>query len=134
MIYSGALRRLVAFVVDTVVLIGIYGLLGLILGLNFFILPILALPMLGFWFYGGLFLVAWLYFASFESSSRSATIGMQLLGIKVVDLTGKPISFLRATARYFIRAFLRIGVILIFFTKKKQALHDKIARAVVIRS
>ena len=54
-------------------------------------------------------------------------------GALIVDLTGKPISFLRATARYFIRAFLRIGVILIFFTKKKQALHDKIAKAVVIK-
>ena len=133
MIYSGFLRRLIAFAIDALVLIGIYFALGLVLGLSFFFQPISTLPILGLWFYGGLFLTAWLYFAGLESSPRSATIGMQVMGIKVVDYTGKPISFLRATLRFFIRALLRIGVLLIFFTKKNQAFHDKVARAVVVR-
>ncbi len=131
--YAGFLQRLVAYAIDSVVLIGIYCIIGLLLGMSLIFPSLMALPMVGFWFYGGLFFTAWLYFAIFESSTRSATLGKQLLGLKVVDLEGQRIGFWRATARYFSRLILRIGALLIFFTKKKQALHDKIARVVVIQ-
>src|SRR5688500_16329239 len=43
--------------------------------------------------------VLWLYFAGMETSSKQATLGKIAFGIRVVDLDGKRISFLRATAR-----------------------------------
>ena len=134
MIYSSLFRRLAAFTIDAVVFIGFIfciGLLSSIAGSS------LVLPMLGFWLFGGLFVSAWLYFALFESSHFQATIGKKLLGLKVVDLQGNRITFWRASARYFSkllsRLTLMIGFLMIAFTKKKQALHDKVARTLIIR-
>jgi uncharacterized RDD family membrane protein YckC len=79
----------------------------------------------------------WLYFAIFESSAEQGTIGKRIIGIKVTDLNGKPISFWRATGRYFgkiISSFiLLIGFIMAAFTEKKQALHDMLAGCLVVK-
>lgn len=136
MIYSGLFRRLFAFAFDCLTLLCIYMLAGIILSLNIFISPISSLPIIGFWFYGGMFLIAWFYFAGMESSRFQATVGKKILGMKVTDLNGQRISFWRATARYFgrmlSRILLMIGFITILFTKKKQAIHDMITKTVVI--
>lgn len=136
MTYSGTFRRLFAFLIDSIVMIGCYLVLGIILRSAIFLTPLFALPMLGFWFFGGLFFFAWFYFAGFESSKWQATIGKKLLELKVVDLEGNRVSFARATGRYFgkllSRITLMIGFLMIIWTKKKQALHDKLASTLVI--
>ena len=83
-------------------------------------------------------LVEWLYFAGFESSSWQATPGKRVLNLVVTDLSGTRISFARATGRYFgkwvtglIPVF--IGYILAGITERKQALHDMIASTLVLR-
>lgn len=72
-----------------------------------------------------------LYKAGMESSSKQATLGKMLVGIKVTDLNGNRISFGRAIGRYFAQILssliLFIGFIMAAFTAKKQALHDMIA-------
>lgn len=84
----------------------------------------------------GSFFISWLYYALMESSKKQGTFGKMALGIKVVDIEGKQISFWRATGRYFSRivsAFLFcVGYLMIAFTEKKQALHDKIANCLVV--
>ena len=134
--YSGPVRRIAAFVIDLIAMLGIYMAIGLILGLSLLSAPISTLPMIGFWFYGGMFALSWAYFAGFEASRYQATVGKKLLGLKVTTLDGKRISFWRATARYFSkilsRVALMIGFLMIPFTKKKQGLHDKIAGTVVL--
>ncbi len=81
--------------------------------------------------------IAWLYYALFESSSKQATPGKMALGIMVTDLDGNKISFGRATGRYFSKIIsfltLLIGYIIAGFTKEKQALHDMIAGTLVIK-
>lgn len=81
-------------------------------------------------------LMAWIYFAAFESSPKQATPGKMALGIKVTDLNGRRIGFGKATGRYFgkILSFiiLGIGFIMIAFTEKKQGLHDKMAGCLVV--
>jgi uncharacterized RDD family membrane protein YckC len=82
--------------------------------------------------------VWWLYAASLESSSRQATLGKRIVGLKVTDLEDNRISFSRATARFF-GAFLcdascGIGYLMVAFSKRKQALHDMISRTVVVAS
>jgi len=129
--YSGSFRRLFAFAIDAIFLIAIYIAFGLFFGVSLISATIRTLPMIGFWFYGGLMVTSWLYFACFESSKRKATIGKQLLGIQVTNFEGERLSFAKASFRYFLQAIIRVGVLLIFFTKKKQALHDKITRSVV---
>jgi uncharacterized RDD family membrane protein YckC len=82
-------------------------------------------------------ILVWLYFAFQESSAQQATLGKRALKLKVVDMQGKPISFWRATARHFGRIvsilLLLGGVIMIFFTQHKQALHDKLVGTYVLQ-
>lgn len=82
--------------------------------------------------------VSWLYYARSESSSWQATPGKKLLNLKVTDMNGQPISFGRASGRFFARIIthlipLGIGYILAGFTEKKQAVHDMIASCLVLR-
>jgi uncharacterized RDD family membrane protein YckC len=99
---------------------GLAGILGSVLGL---ILVVMV--------------VSWLYFALMESSKTQATLGKMALGLKVTDLEGNPITFARATGRYFGKILsgiiLYIGYILAGLTEKKQALHDIIAACLVVR-
>jgi uncharacterized RDD family membrane protein YckC len=82
-------------------------------------------------------LLGWLYFAFLESSRYQATLGKQMMGIQVTDLEGNQLSFLRATVRHFAKIvsaiILLIGYIMVAFTEKKQALHDILAKTLVIR-
>ncbi len=81
---------------------------------------------------------SWLYYALFESSSWQATPGKKVLNIFVTDINGAPVSFGRATGRYFSKYItqlipLLIGFILAGLTERKQALHDMIASTLVLR-
>ena len=80
----------------------------------------------------------WLYYALLESSSWQGTIGKKALNLKVTDMAGNPVSFGRASGRFFARFITRlipleIGYILAGFTEKKQAIHDMIASCLVLR-
>ncbi|MDX2476437.1 MAG: RDD family protein [Gammaproteobacteria bacterium] len=74
---------------------------------------------------------SWIYFAGLESSVWQATIGKKILGMKVTDVAGQRINFVKATVRYvakFLSSFiLMIGFIMVAFTAKKRGLHDFIA-------
>ena len=134
--YAGFWRRLVAYIIDGL-LLGIVG--RLIFG--GFALPFLFFPkmksLMGPNFFFTYFSLGWIYFALMESSYRQATLGKMALGIMVTDLEGKRISFARATGRHFSKIIsgfiLFIGFIMAAFTQKKQALHDLIADCLVIK-
>lgn len=83
-------------------------------------------------------IAGWLYFALMESSFRQGTIGKIALGLRVTDLNGERISFLRATGRYFGKILsgmiLMIGYLMAAFTDKKQALHDLLSGCLVLRN
>ena len=92
-----------------------------------------------FGFIGIIFLVSWLYYALSESSAWQATLGKKILNLKVTDMTGQPISFGRASGRFFAKIVtgmipLAIGYIMAGFTEKKQAIHDMIASCLVLRN
>ncbi len=81
------------------------------------------------------FVGEWLYFALLESM-KGATIGKMALGIKVTDMNGNMVTFGRATGRYFGKILSSltfcIGYIIAGFTQQKQALHDIIAKTLVV--
>ncbi|MCB0820285.1 MAG: RDD family protein [Bacteroidetes bacterium] len=85
---------------------------------------------------GIFFLFYFVYCAALESSYKSATIGKQVVGIRVTTLRGKRISFARASIRYFgklLSFFLAgFGCVMALFTLKRQALHDQIAKTLVL--
>ena len=82
-------------------------------------------------------LVSWLYFAACESSPWQATPGKKVVGLRVTDLEGRRLSFIRASGRYFgkiISSLLfGIGFLMAGFTEKKQALHDMLAGCLVLK-
>jgi uncharacterized RDD family membrane protein YckC len=70
-----------------------------------------------------LFAPIFLYDVLLTSSSRQATLGKMALGLFVTDTNGDRVSFLRATARFFLRFFF-VGYLIQPFFPKKQTLHD----------
>jgi len=138
MSYAGFWKRFLAYIIDCILSI----LLGVVIFLvyfNFF-LPTGEGPIdfEGGNLFGHLLFLAltWIYHAGMQSSSYQATLGKMALGIKVTDLQGRRISFVRATGRYFASylssMIFLIGYLMIAFTEKKQALHDLIAGCLVI--
>jgi uncharacterized RDD family membrane protein YckC len=80
---------------------------------------------------------SWLYYAILQSSAKQATLGQLALGIRVTDLAGRRVSFARASGRYFATMLtgftFGIGYLIMFFTARKQTLHDLVAGTLVLR-
>jgi len=132
--YGGFWIRLVAYIIDAILLTLVVGGLGSILGFNLMETdwerqdPLFNLLSV---------VIGWLYFALMESSERGATVGKMALGLRVVTSNGQRLSFMNATGRYFAKIIsaiiLCIGFLMIAFTDKKRGLHDMIASTLVIK-
>ncbi|MCF7221568.1 RDD family protein [Marilutibacter chinensis] len=77
-----------------------------------------------------------LYYVSFESSSKQATLGKMAVGIKVTDDTGHRLSRGRALGRWASHLLcyltLYIGYLMAAFTDRKRGLHDMVAGTLVV--
>ncbi len=145
MAYAGFWLRLVAFIIDWILL----GIAGAIIFFPLFRIhantfattnlwelytspskPFVAIQLLNS-------MMNWIYYAALESSSWQATLGKKILGLKVTDLAGNRISFARASGRFFgmilSSMILGIGFLMAGFTARKQALHDILAGCLVLR-
>jgi uncharacterized RDD family membrane protein YckC len=78
-----------------------------------------------------------IYGAIMEASTRQATFGKLLMGIKVTDEAGERITSGQAYGRNFSKLIcivtLGVGYLSGFFDKRQQCLHDKIAGTLVIK-
>lgn len=132
--YGGFFRRLAARSVDGFLVLlaaaASFLLLQELLGVR----PARAGPPLSFYPY--LFAFYLFYHALLESSHLQASLGKFLLGLRVTDLEGRPISFCRALWRAFfyqLHGPFLIGLLLAAFTPRKQTLHDYAAGTLVVR-
>jgi uncharacterized RDD family membrane protein YckC len=127
-LYAGFWRRFAAYIVDGAILLLPSFLVGFLVGMA---------GLDPFFSYGVSILVAWLYYAFFHASALQATPGKSAFGVKVTDLAGARIAFRRATGRYFATWLstlsVFIGYLLAAWTPKRQALHDILARTLVVR-
>ncbi len=134
--YAGFWRRLVAHIIDGLLLFIVGRLVFGRFGIPFLFFPKIK-PLLATNFSFSYILLGWVYYALMESSVKQATLGKMAIGIIVTDLDGKRVSFARATGRHFAKIIsgftLLIGFIMAGFTQKKQALHDIIADCLVIK-
>jgi len=77
------------------------------------------------------------YFVLMESSHWQATLGKRVCKLRVTDIDGRRISIPRALGRYlgkFVSAFiLGIGFLMVGWTRRKQGLHDLMADTLVMR-
>jgi uncharacterized RDD family membrane protein YckC len=81
--------------------------------------------------------IQYAYFVLAESSGKRGSLGKIIMKLEVTDLEGRQISIPRAMLRNIIKPFGFIGLIGLFFmimTEKRQSLHDKIAKTVVINN
>jgi uncharacterized RDD family membrane protein YckC len=72
-----------------------------------------------------------------ESSKYQATVGKLALGLKVTDMDGNNLDFVKALVRNICKIIsgmiMGIGYIMAGFTDKKQGLHDMIANTLVVK-
>ncbi|HLT81004.1 MAG TPA: RDD family protein [Cyclobacteriaceae bacterium] len=84
-----------------------------------------------------LLVVGILYYALMEASRHQASIGKLALELKVTDAEGGRLSFsksvLRNASKLLSAALLLVGYLVAAFTRRKQALHDLIAGAFVLK-
>jgi uncharacterized RDD family membrane protein YckC len=146
--YGGFWRRVAAALIDAVVINAAMLLLSLVLpiyenaGPGGFSMPDSAAGVgaeLEYTSLGTLIVIvgAWLYVAFLESGRRQATLGKMALSLQVVDIDGDRINFAQATGRFFGKflsgLLLMIGFVMVAFTRRKQGLHDILAKTLVIR-
>lgn len=129
---AGFWRRVLAYLIDGVLLFGIQFLLTALVMLAGPVDPVsLANVALVSWAIG------WAYFTILESSPARGTLGKMALNLYVGDAHGDPITYKRALLRNFMKTFswllLGFGFVLAAFTPRKQGLHDVLAGTLVLR-
>ncbi|HQH26646.1 MAG TPA: RDD family protein [Oligoflexia bacterium] len=147
--YAGFWLRLCAFVVDGVILQTIYTALayaalaaGAYVPLNIFGISdsiasrLLAVVVSLLVFLLIALLVCIFYSIVLEASRLHATLGKLVLGLEVVRESGEHVSFWHAVGRNAAKLVsvlpFSLGFVMAAFTARKQALHDKIARTLVV--
>ncbi|MBO3462825.1 RDD family protein [Aetokthonos hydrillicola Thurmond2011] len=82
-------------------------------------------------------LLGFLYCPVMESSRYQGTLGKMVLGIIVTDMNGNKVSWEQAVKRYISKLLSYITIFIGFFiggfTNRRQTLHDKVSRCLVIR-
>ena len=129
--YAGILKRVIAFLTDVVFLGGIS---LIILAITLCFMDIVIPPYL----YLIIFLILLLLYKILMEGFFGATIGKKLVGIEVVTKTESKISIKESIIRNLSLILdvitLGIGFFMIAFTKDKVALHDIVAKTLVVNS
>jgi len=140
--YGGFWLRVVAYLIDGILLNIGFGIVGSLVGIALFPADPAKLDLEDLLSQTSEFqfvtlVVTLLYFSLMESSPRGATVGKMIVGLRVVDEQGNRISFLRATGRFFAKIvssiILFIGFLMIAFTDRKRGLHDIMAGTLVVK-
>ena len=149
--YAGFWLRVVAFIIDAIVLSVVY--LLLIIPVYDFFAPdtvyefagpgtVVEQPALLQWMVidfsqGILVLTGIVYYTIMEASRFQATVGKMAMELRVTDGSGRRLTFskslLRNVSKLLSSLLLMAGHIAMAFTKRKQALHDFIANALVMK-
>lgn len=141
---AGFFVRLLAFVIDSLLVNAIFIILGFVLDysmvylLNYFGITDdeLVTDIIGgtiYFIYIFLFPAYFIYF----TYKYQQTIGKKILGIKVVSANEDELSLgmiieRETLGKILSGLFLGFGFLMVIFTKNKQALHDKIAKTFVV--
>ena len=133
---AGPYARVLAYALDFMIRIAVIIIAGLLIGLLGFLLGSNVSTGL----YGlMMFLVTFFYYVIFEAGKRGASPGKRIMGLRVVDSSGAPITF----GQSFIRNMLRfadmmplfgygIGLTCTLLTRRFQRLGDLLANTVVV--
>ncbi len=93
-----------------------------------------AEPWIAGWIFFNIIFVL-LYYCIMHSTAQ-ATFGQMKMDLKVVDLRGERITFMRALARYgasILSGVFYLGYLMFFLSDYRQTLHDKISGCLVLK-
>jgi uncharacterized RDD family membrane protein YckC len=141
--FAGFWLRAVAYLIDTIFISLVFGLIASFYPSTFIKIPgagttsLASLPQLTPIAFAITISATWFYYTVFEASIWQATPGKRVMRLYVADLNGQRLTFARAAARNFAKmisslTFL-VGYLVAGFTEKKQALHDILASCLVLR-
>jgi len=141
--FAGFWLRAAAYLIDTVLISLVFGLIASFYPSTFIKFPdtastsLSSLPQLTPIAFGITLTATWFYYTMFEASIWQATPGKRVMRLYVADLSGQRVTFARAAARNVAKmisslTFL-VGYLVAGFTEKKQALHDILASCLVLR-
>ena len=131
MLYAGFVRRALAYLFDL-------ALVSLLLGLAYQLVLPQILPQLGIRGFTDqtLALIAYgfylFYMTLLTCLGRQATVGKVIMGMWVFGMQGQRVNFFHALIRETLKLMLLPFGFLMWFTARKQTLHDLIARTVVL--
>lgn len=121
MYYGDLGKRIVASIIDSIVL----SVIGFLLGLTLSFIGVIIAP-----------IVTWLYYILMEGGAWHATLGKKVMGLYVADGNGNGIKYstaiLRLIGKMLSGLILGIGYLMAFFNEQKQGLHDMIAKTYVL--
>lgn len=133
--------RFLAVAIDTLLQAAAFLLLSLIVSLVA-ALSVVFRADLGIWALAFLLLSAFIlyygYYAAFEALWGGQTPGKRMIGIRVINASGRPISWVDAILRNLLRivdqlpGIYAVGLLSIFFTSRNQRLGDLAAGTVVV--
>lgn len=137
--YAGAVTRLAAFVIDQTAVTGVFAVATAALA---WVLALVTAQEVQWdpdaWFTGLVFIVWWVVYYAYPWAVSGKTLGMALLGIRVVRRDGSPArpgnALKRALALPLSFITLGIGFLPIIFGKERRALHDGIGGTAVVYS
>lgn len=139
---AGVGSRFLALAFDTLVQAGMIVALGIVALMVRLVVPPSGLAAMGPWTFAILlaagFVVYSAYFAIFESLWAGQTPGKRLVGLRVIDVSGRPMSVYAAIVRNVLRlvdqlpGFYAIAIVSVLVTEWHQRLGDLAAGTVVV--
>jgi len=134
--FSLFLKRIGAFIVDNVIVFFIFFILSLILSIIGLRVNHPEGASIVLFIYFVIFVIMWLYYSLLESSSKQATFGKLMFGLIVTDLNKNRVNFVKSSLRFWAKIISNIifgiGYLMPLFTERNQALHDMIAKCLVL--
>jgi uncharacterized RDD family membrane protein YckC len=144
--FAGFWLRAVAYLIDTVLISLVFGLIASFYPATFIKYPdaastsltsLTSLPQLTPIAFAITMTANWLYYTFFEASIWQATPGKRVLRLYVSDLNGQRVTFARAAwrnaAKLISSLTFLVGYLVAGITERKQALHDILASCLVLR-
>lgn len=138
---AGAGSRFLAILIDTLVQLAVFFVLALV-ALAAAWLASSGYRRFATWIGAALIILAFLlyygYFAAFETAWSGQTPGKRAIGIRVIRVSGQPITAFDAILRNLLRivdqlpGIYAVGVLSIFFTARHQRIGDLVAGTVVV--
>lgn len=132
---AGPAVRSMAYTIDLLVRVAIYA--GVGVAALFLVLPALGTRLTAGLMLLFMFLMEWFYNVLFEAGPHGATPGQRSMKLRVMSVTGGPVTVAQAVMRNFLRvvdfmpALYLTGIVCMLFTRRFQRLGDLVADTVV---